>query len=152
VEESAVSSRELIEAERRVHRVLRKRFAEALVELGVSYAQYEVMCLLHDVDHLHPGEIGRRLLITRQSASHLVHQLELGMLVDTWPLEGQSVGVALTDDGRRRLGHCEGALRTTHHCLDALDPATRANLHAGLADAEAVLRPRPVPWWLTSAH
>jgi DNA-binding MarR family transcriptional regulator len=81
-----ISSSELIVAERRVHRILRKRYAEALVDLGVSDAQYEVMCLLHDVEHLHPGEIGRRLLITRQSATHLVRQLELRILVDTWPL------------------------------------------------------------------
>jgi len=146
---SPPTGRDIIRAERRVHRILRARFAEALVELGVSYAQFEVMCLLHDVEHLHPGEIGRRLLITRQSASHLVRQLERGVLVDVWPLEGQSIGVVLTDDGRRRIRHCDDALRSTHGCLDLLDADTRIRLLAALRDAEGVLRPRPGPWWVT---
>ena len=143
------SGRDLIRAERRVHRILRARFAEALVELGVSYAQFEVMCLLYDVDRSHPGEIGRRLLITRQSASHLVRQLERGVLVDVWPLEGQSIGVALNVDGRRGIRHCEDALRSTHECLEALDPDIRTRLVDDLRGAEAVLRPRPRPWWVT---
>jgi len=144
---SPPTGRDIIRAERRVHRILRARFAEALVELGVSYAQFEVMCLLHDVEHLHPGEIGRQLLITRQSASHLVRQLERGVLVDVWPLQGQSIGVALTDDGRRRIRHCEDALRSTHECLDLLDADARARLGAALRDAEDLLRPRPGLWW-----
>src|SRR3990172_12944979 len=142
------SGRDLIRAERRVHRILRARFAEALVELGVSYAQFEVMCLLYDVDRSHPGEIGRRLLITRQSASHLVRQLERGVLVDVWPIEGQSIGVALSDDGRRRIRHCEHALRSTHECLELLNAEIRTRSLADLFEAEAVLRPRPAPWWV----
>ena len=149
VEQPPADGRDIIRAERRVHRILRARFAEALVELGVSYAQFEVMCLLHDMDKSHPGEIGRRLLITRQSASHLVRQLERGVLVDVWSLDGQSIGVTLTDDGRRRIRHCEDALRSTHRCLDALDPSIRTRLRADLREAEAVLRPRPMPWWVT---
>jgi hypothetical protein len=88
VEGEAPTARRLIDAERRVHRILRARFAEELLELGVSFAQLEVMELLHGVDKLHPGEIGRRLLITRQSAAHLLHQLERAGLADTWPLDG----------------------------------------------------------------
>jgi DNA-binding MarR family transcriptional regulator len=143
------SGRDVIEAERRVHRILRSRFAEALVELGVSYAQFEVLCLLYDEDQLHPGEIGRRLLITRQSASHLVRQLERRVLVDVWPIESQSVGVSLNDDGRRRLRLCELALGATRRCLELLDAETRTRLLGDLREAEAVLRPRPRPWWVT---
>jgi DNA-binding MarR family transcriptional regulator len=83
VDAQAPSARRLIDAERRVHRILRARFTAALLELGVSFAQFEVMELLHEASKLHPGEIGRRLLITRQSADHLVHQLRRGSLVDT---------------------------------------------------------------------
>ena len=142
------SGRDLIRAERRVHRILRARFAEALVELGVSYAQFEVMCLLYDVDQSHPGEIGRRLLITRQSASHLVRQLERGVLVDVWPLEGRSIGVALNDDSAADPS-LRGRTPFDPRAPRGLDPDIRTRLVADLRGAEAVLRPRPRPWWVT---
>lgn len=106
VDAQAPSARRLIDAERGVHRILRARFTAALLELGVSFAQFEVMELLDDASKLHPGEIGRRLLITRQSADHLVHQLRRGSLVDTWRLDGGSLGVELASDGRRRMDTC----------------------------------------------
>jgi len=99
---STPSARRVIDADRRVHRILRSRFAKALLELGVSFAQVEVMELLHDVDRLDPGDIGRRLLITRQSTAHLVRQLERAGLVETWALDGGQLAVRLTRDGRRR--------------------------------------------------
>jgi hypothetical protein len=95
------SPRTLIDAERRVHRILRKRFAEALAELAVSFAQFEVMELLHDEEKLHPGAIGRL-----------------------------------------------PALTPTFECLDALDDNTRTTLVRDLRACEAVLPPRPTPWWL----
>lgn len=146
--EPITSARRIIDAERRVHRTLRSRFAEELLELGVSFAQLEVMELLHGVDKLHPGEIGRRLLITRQSAAHLVHQLERGGLADTWPLEGGQVGVRLTPDGRRRARLCHWALGPTFDCLEALEPDLRTRLVDDLETCEHLLRPRPRPWWL----
>jgi DNA-binding MarR family transcriptional regulator len=148
VEGEAPTARRLIDAERRVHRILRARFAEALLELGVSFAQLEVMELLHDVERLHPGEIGRRLLVTRQSAHHLVRQLEWGTLVETWPLDGGTLGVRLLRDGRRRIRLCYEALQPSFECVDALGAETRTRLVTDLAAAEALLRPRPKPWWL----
>jgi DNA-binding MarR family transcriptional regulator len=148
VEGEAPTARRLIDAERRVHRILRARFAEALLELGVSFAQLEVMELLHDVERLHPGEIGRRLLVTRQSAHHLVRQLERGTLVETWPLDGGTLGVRLLRDGRRRIRLCYEALQPSFECVDALGAETRTRLVTDLAAAEALLRPRPKPWWL----
>jgi DNA-binding MarR family transcriptional regulator len=148
VEGEAPTARRLIDAERRVHRILRARFAEALLELGVSFAQLEVMELLHDVERLHPGEIGRRLLVTRQSAHHLVRQLERGTLVETWPLDGGTLGVRLLRHGRRRIRLCYEALQPSFECVDALGAETRTRLVTDLAAAEALLRPRPKPWWL----
>jgi DNA-binding MarR family transcriptional regulator len=147
VDAQAPSARRLIDAERRVHRILRARFTDALLELGVSFAQFEVMELLHGASKLHPGEIGRRLLITRRSADHLVHQLRRGSLVDTWRLDGGSLGVELTTDGRRRMGKCEWALRPTFDLLDTLDAATRTRLTDDLAACEDALRPERRPWW-----
>jgi DNA-binding MarR family transcriptional regulator len=148
VEGEAPAARRLIDAERRVHRILRARFAEALLELGVSFAQLEVMELLYDVERLHPGEIGRRLLITRQSAGHLVKQLERGTLVETWPLDGGMLGVRLIREGRRRMRLCYEALQPTFECMEALGADARTRLATDLAAAEALLRPRPKPWWL----
>ena len=147
VDVQAPTARRLIDAERRVHRILRARFTEAFLELGVSFAQFEVMELLYDATKLHPGEIGRRLLITRQSADHLVHQLRRGSLVDTWRLDGGSLGVELTPEGRHRMGTCEWALRPTFDLLDALDAATRIRLTDDLAACEDALRPGRRPWW-----
>jgi DNA-binding MarR family transcriptional regulator len=148
VEREAPTPRRLIDAERRVHRILRARFADALLELGVSFAQLEVMELLHDVDALHPAEIGRRLLITRQSADHLVRQLERGTWVETWRLDGGMLRVRLIADGRRHIHRCYSALASTFECLQALDADIRIRLETDLQAAEAVLRPRPKPWWL----
>jgi hypothetical protein len=50
VEEEVPGARRLIDSERRVHWILRARFADALVEMGVSFAQLEVMELLHEVE------------------------------------------------------------------------------------------------------
>jgi DNA-binding MarR family transcriptional regulator len=119
MEDEPPSPRQLIDAERRVHRILRARFAEALVELAVSFAQLEVMELLHDQEKLHPGAIGRRLLITRQSADHLVRQLERRSMVDVWQNEGGTLGARLTEDGRRRLRHGHSALGSTFDRTDA---------------------------------
>jgi DNA-binding MarR family transcriptional regulator len=148
VEEQAPTARRLVDAERRVHRILRARFTGALLELGVSFAQFEVMELLYDASRLRPGEIGRRLLITRQSADHLVHQLRRGSLADTWRLDGGSLGVELTTEGRRRMTHCEHALRPTFDLLDGLDPATRTRLTGDLRVCEDALRPERRAWWL----
>ena len=101
MEREAPSARRLIDAERRVHRILRAQFTDALLDLGTSFAQVELMELLHDAIQIHPGEIGRRLLITRQSATHLVRQLERSALVETWRLEGGSVGVRLPRSAAR---------------------------------------------------
>jgi DNA-binding MarR family transcriptional regulator len=147
VDSQAPSARRLIDAERRVHRILRARFTAALLELGVSFAQFEVMELLHEASKLHPGEIGRLLLITRQSADHLVHQLRRGSLVDTWRLEGGSLGVELTSEGRRRMDTCEWALRPTFDLLDTLDVAIRGRLSDDLCACEEALRPERRAWW-----
>jgi DNA-binding MarR family transcriptional regulator len=142
------SPRQLIDVERRVHRILRARFAEALVELAVSFAQLEVMELLHDREKLHPGAIGRLLLITRQSADHLVRQLERRDLVDVWDNEGGTLGVSLTDRGHRRIRHCYAALGPTFERLASIDGATRTRLLTDLMSCEDALRPRYVPWRL----
>jgi DNA-binding MarR family transcriptional regulator len=142
------SPRQLIDAERRVHRILRGRFADALTEFAVSFAQLEVMELLHDQEKLHPGAIGRLLLITRQSADHLVRQLDRRDLVDVWPNDGGTLGVSLTDRGRRRIRHCYFALAPTFERLASIDDATRGRLVTDLRSCEDALRPRYVPWRL----
>jgi DNA-binding MarR family transcriptional regulator len=124
VEGEAPGARRPIDSERRVHRILRARFADALVEMGVSFAQVEVMELLDGVEKIHPGALGRHLCITRQSAGHLVRQLERGSLVETLQVSGCSLGVRLLGAGRTRIRHCSHALEPTFACLDALERET----------------------------
>jgi DNA-binding MarR family transcriptional regulator len=148
VEGEAPSARRLIDAERRVHRILRAQFTDALLDLGTSFAQVEVMELLDAAVQLHPGEIGRRLLITRQSATHLVRQLERASLVETWRLEGGSVGVRLTETGRESVVHCLNALRPTFDLIEALDGDRQSRLVKDLRAMENALQPRRLPWWV----
>ena len=148
MDDESASPRLLIDAERRVHRILRGRFAETLSELAVSFAQLEVMELLHDEQKLHPGAIGRLLLITRQSADHLVRQLERRDLVDVWQNDGGTLGVRLTDGGRRRIRHCHSALEPTFARLAAIDQERRRRLLNDLRACEDALRPRYTPWQL----
>jgi DNA-binding MarR family transcriptional regulator len=148
VEDETPGARRLIDSERRVHRILRARFTDALAEMGVSFAQLEVMELLHGVEKTHPGAIGRHLFITRQSAGHLVRQLERGSLVETWQSSGGSIAVRLLDTGRKRIRYCHLALEPIFACLDALEPGTRTRLERDLRACEDLLRPRPRPWWL----
>jgi DNA-binding MarR family transcriptional regulator len=148
VEGEAPSARQLIDAERRFHRILRAQFTDALLDLGTSFAQVEVMELLDAAVQLHPGEIGRRLLITRQSATHLVRQLERASLVETWRLEGGSVGVRLTETGRESVVHCLNALRPTFDLIEALDGDRQCRLVKDLRAWESALQPRRPPWWV----
>jgi DNA-binding MarR family transcriptional regulator len=148
VEGEAPSARRLIDAERRVHRILRAQFTDALLDLATSFAQVEVMELLDTAVQLHTGEIGRRLLITRQSATHLVRQLERASLVETWRLEGGSVGVRLTETGQESVVHCLDALRPTFALIEGLDRDRQNRLVNDLRAWENVLQPRRLPWWV----
>ena len=130
-----------------MHRILRAQFTDALLDLGTSFAQVEVMELLH-AGQLHPGEIGRRLCITRQSATHLVRQLERASLVETWRLEGGSVGVRLTHAGRETVGLCLDALRPTFNLIEALDADRRSRLAIDLRVWEDALQPHRRVWWV----
>jgi hypothetical protein len=106
------------------------------------------MELLHEAHKLHPGAIGRRLLITRQSADHLVHQLRRVWLVDTWRLDGESFGVALTGEGRTRITQSLRALRPTFEPVETLDTATRTRLGDDLQAFEDALRSEGRLSWL----
>src|SRR5262245_54114639 len=100
--------------------------SDALLDHGVSFAQFEVMELLRgSVSHLQPGEIGWRLLVTRQSATHLVHQLRRGDLVETWRLEGGGLAVRLTQNGRDTLVNSIEALGPTFDRIQSLDADDR---------------------------
>jgi DNA-binding MarR family transcriptional regulator len=138
----------LIDAERRVHRILRRRYTDALLDLGTSFAQVEVMELVQDAIQLHPGEIGHRLRITRQSATHLVRQLEHAGQVETWRLDGRSVGVRLTEAGREGLVTCLDPLRPTFALVETLDDERRTRLANDLRAWELVLEPRRRVWWV----
>ena len=92
---------------------------------------------------------GRRLRITRQSATHLVRQLERTSLVETWQLERGSVGVRLTEAGRESVVGCLDALRPTFVLIERLAGERRTRLATDLRAWEDALEPRRRVWWVT---
>ena len=86
--------------------------------------------------------------MTRQSATHLVHQLRRADLVETWRLEGGGLGVRLTTNGRDSLTECLRALGPTFDRIDSLEADSRARIFEALGDLEEALRPSRNLWWL----
>ena len=140
---------DLVTASRRFARRLQTRLDEALEELGVSYAQYEIMEHLAERPNLHAGELGRRLRITRQTAHGLIKQLARADLIDLLPPDGGARPARLTPTGRRRLEHCRRAVAPIHADLEQVEPDRRLTFLDSLSALDARLAPPPRrPWWL----
>ncbi|HEX9121841.1 MAG TPA: MarR family transcriptional regulator, partial [Actinomycetota bacterium] len=129
----------LIRTIRTVHRLLCTRFEDELFEMGVSYAQFEVMELLEAEPKLHGGEIARRLRISRQAAHHLLRKLQHGGLAELLPRDEGLRGARLTDDGRERIAFCRTALTETRRKLADVDLGTRQRLVTDLETVERAL-------------
>jgi DNA-binding MarR family transcriptional regulator len=103
----------VIDASRRLAITLQPRLDASLAELGISYAQFELLERIeHDAD-AHAAELARALGCSRQAVSTLLAKLIRSDLVDLAPLDlGVRVPV-ITDVGRRRAGQASTALRRT---------------------------------------
>lgn len=139
---------DLITAILRFHHILEARLDRALNGCGLSFAQYEVMEVLVAEPKLHAGELGRRLHITRQSAHDLLKQLARAGLIDLLPRDGGIRCAWLTTAGHRRLDFCRRALGSIERAAAAMPSSTTQELRESLARFEAVVVPRPRPWWL----
>lgn len=148
VDANVIMPGELVGAIMRINHILESRLDRALNGCGLSFAQYEVFEILIEEPNLHPGELGRRLDITRQSAHGLLHQLARAGLVDLLPKDGGLRCAWVTPDGTRRLRHCRQALRGVGHALTKLPSGTGRELIDALSAVDALLASKPMPWWL----
>ena len=139
---------DVITAARRFHRLLQVHMDRALYEMGVSFAQYEVMELLQTHPKLHAGELGRRLRLTRQGVRHLLFMLDRADLVEVWPKSSGRRCVWLTDSGRKRVAHCRWAIGRAEKALNGLPPDDHRRLLELFATYERVLVPPKRYWWL----
>jgi DNA-binding MarR family transcriptional regulator len=143
-EEVVPSSAELIAAARRFHRRLRARLNEALEDVGISYAQYEVLEALGSDPNHHAGSIAGHLGTSRQAVSLLLRRLFDADLVDPLVFDRGVRGLRLTDLGSQVLARCGEALAPLHLMLGGrMNAEDRAALHTALYAAEAALRPPP---------
>jgi DNA-binding MarR family transcriptional regulator len=144
----AASARELVAAERRLHRVLRNRLNAAVEGLGLSYAQVEVMLLLNERPNMHASLIARELDATRQGIHRLVRQLELGGLVDVLPPDVGAKPITLTRRGRRRLTNALDAVDARAVTgLRRMSAEDRRRALETMEQCERALRPVPRGWW-----
>jgi DNA-binding MarR family transcriptional regulator len=150
---------ELVAAIRRANHRLTARLDVDLLEMGVSFAQFEVMAALEREPGLHAGELGRAFGVTRQAIHRLLAQLDRAGLIDLLPRDHGVRAARVTDAGDRSLRHCRRALRETlealarralRETLEALariHPETRNAARDALAVCERALVPRP-GWYL----
>ncbi|HZI96210.1 MAG TPA: MarR family transcriptional regulator [Actinomycetales bacterium] len=89
----------------RAHQIVLARVEAVLRPLGVTFARYEVLMLLHfsRSDALPMTIIGARLQVHPTSVTNAVDRLERAGLVARrpHPSDGRTTLVSLTDDGRR---------------------------------------------------
>jgi DNA-binding MarR family transcriptional regulator len=121
----------------------------AVRDLGITYAQYLVLCELERGPNLHAAGIAKRLGITRQSASGIVAHLERATLVDRRSPDGGVRVISLTRRGRRRLVLARGATEevlTRAGSLFTYDE--RATVLRAIRHVERDLWHRRIPqWW-----
>ncbi len=145
---SSPSPWEIVFAARRFHHLLQARLDRALNGFSMSYAQYEILELLHAEPKLHAGELGRRLGVTRQTAHGLLVQLDRAGLVQILPQDGAYRGAWLTRSGRRRVELCRQALGDLERALRALPAGRCRDLLEAFATVEAQVAQRTAPWWM----
>ncbi len=139
---------DVITAVRRVNKRLRACFDRDLEELGLSYAQVEVLILLRYDGNLHAAALARELRISRQAAQRLVENLMAGGLVRRLPRDGGVIGLQITDLGRRRLELVQIALSDTYRRLRRVPQEVRARLVEDLGAVErALARPLDGNYW-----
>jgi len=138
---------DLITAVRRVNKVLRRYFDFTLYEMGISYAQYEVLLVLHDDANLHAAAIARQLKISPQAVQKLLDKLLAGGLIEVLPPDGGVMGVRISRRGRTRMDQIADALGDADRRIHSLPIDLRRDLVEGLQRVERALwRPHDGKW------
>lgn len=128
----------------RAQQIVRARVDDALRDLGLNFARYEVLVLLHFSRRgaLPMGKMGERLMIHPTSVTNLVDRLEEAGLVRrlAHPDDRRTTLAELTPVGRRLVERATrrvtdvrlGMTGLTDHELDTLTGLLRkVRLHAG---------------------
>ena len=124
----------------RLHRMIARRFEQALRPVGLSLPQLEVLSTLTAVGSaVAPRVLADWLAVERSTMSRNLATLERNQLVDIVEQSptGRSMSVAITDEGRRRLAAAEASWRQVHDELrEALGDDVAAVIDAWLEQLE----------------
>jgi DNA-binding MarR family transcriptional regulator len=149
VSEPPPSAWDVIDASRRLSRQLGTRLDEALDELEISYAQFEILELLTRDRSAHAAAIARRLHESRQIVSRLLIKLDRAGLVELLPPDGGVRVPLVTRNGSRRIRYANEATAELRAKIAEVHPERLRTFLAVVASLEDALRPPPGrPWWL----
>ncbi len=101
----------------RLHRMIARRFEQALRPVGLSLPQLEVLSTLTAIGSaVAPRVLADWLALERSTMSRNLATLERDQLVTTVERSptGRCMSVAITEDGRRALGAAERSWREVH--------------------------------------
>jgi DNA-binding MarR family transcriptional regulator len=143
---------ELMTASRRFHHRLEVFMDESLEHVGMTFAQYRLLELVHSSRETHVSDLARQLRVSRQGARKIVARLRDGFLVDTTEENGR-VYVAAAETAGKRIERCRAMTAELKEQLEqALTPGERDRVVTLLDRAADALRsPEPPPrpeWWL----
>ena len=139
---------EIIHATRRVSRQLETRLDDALQELAISYAQFEILELLTRDRNAHAAALAPRLNVSRQIASRLLTKLDRAGLVELLPPDGGVRVPIVTRDGKRRIQLAVDATLPIRKDVSTLTPDRRTQLVAATNALDDAIRLRRPSWWL----
>jgi len=143
------SAWDVIDASRRLSRRLGTRLDEALEELEISYAQFEILELLARDRNAHAAAIARRLHESRQIVSRLLIKLDRAGLVELLPPDGGVRVPLVTNDGKRRIRYVTEATAELRAKIADVNPERLRTFLAVVASLEDALRPTlGRQWWL----
>jgi DNA-binding MarR family transcriptional regulator len=132
-----------LEVSHRLDRVIEQQLRR---DAGLSHAQYEILSRLESADggQLRMSELADVIIVSRSGLTYQVTQLERAGLVrrGKCPSDERGVLAVLTGAGRAALRRAApGHLQVVrHYLIDALTPAQRSAMAAGLAAALDRLR------------
>jgi DNA-binding MarR family transcriptional regulator len=136
---------DIITASRRFHRHIQTRLDAALNRTGVSYAQYELLEMLHRHPRVHGAQLARQLRVTRQTVAGLLRQLSRDGLVEMTPREYWTRGANLTDLGIARLERCREAIGEVRDRIERVGSETLGRLLDLLEEIDWAMR--RAEWW-----
>lgn len=120
---------------RQAHAAHRIRMEKALAELDVTLPQFSVLTMLAAYPGASGADLARLSLLTPQTMSVIVHNLERAGAVSRHPhpVHGRIQVIELTDMGRQLLDACRARVQPVEAAMDSgLDEAGRRGVRAWL--------------------